>query len=206
MQVYSLFVLSSISSLIIAAPTPPDAPRSPDHCDPQIQQPTDPKDTCATGPSSSSNTTGFTIGGLDDGFMFARFDWTICNQLIDTICNTMADNNKANGTWYFETSQVHLDYGDPACQMGFYLPADPLAALKPSPKQCMNIFGNLVNGAEFSGWKWQGATINLKVNPATAQGQWALPGGSGTGEAENAGYPSYVLQVQKNNGPDTVCC
>ncbi|MCJ1457750.1 hypothetical protein MMC28_008119 [Mycoblastus sanguinarius] len=115
----------------------------------------------------------------------------------------MSESSTAAGTWYFETSVVALDYGKPACQMGFYLPGQPGTAQKPSPNQCKNIFSTMQWEATNWDHKWDGATIDLKVNPATAAHQYSLPNASGTGEAVNTGYPSYILFIQKNLGPQT---
>lgn len=163
-----------------AAPTPPSP--SPDNCGPKIQVPSDPTDTCLAGPAKVDSPSAYGILGLSNRFVFANFDWTICHPVVDMVCDAMAKPETASGTWSFKTSQVHLDYGSPACQMGFYIPSDPAAAPKPSPAQCRNTFGSMLNAAEYSGLKWFGSTVNLAVNPATAAGQFALPGGSGTGK------------------------
>jgi len=169
------------------APAPvPAAPApslpSPDNCGPKIQLPSDPTDTCLAGPAKVDSPSAYGIFGLSNSFTFAGFDWSICHPVVDMVCDAMAKPETASGTWSFTTSQVHLDYANPACQMGFYLPSDPAAAPKPSPAQCRNIFGSMLNAAEYSGWRWFGSTVNLAVNPATAAGQFALPGGSGTGK------------------------
>lgn len=163
-----------------AAPAPPLP--SPDNCGPKSQLPSDPTDTYLAGPTKVNSPSAYGIFGLNEKFTFASFDWRICHPVVDMVCDTMAKPETASGTWSFTTSQVQLDYGSPACQMGFYLPGDPNPAPEPSPAQCRNIFRSMLHAAEYSRWRWSGSTVNLAVNPATAAGQFSLPGGSGTGK------------------------
>ena len=111
-------------------------------------------------------------------------DWTICKPLVDTICKTM--DTATPDSWHFESAQVDLDYANPKCEMGFWVPSDPMAAVKVSHKQCLNIFGGLVdatlNKAHDLRNPPHGATINLKTNPAPQEGQIPLENGDGTGE------------------------
>jgi len=114
--------------------------------------------------------------------------------------------------------------------MGIYLPADPGAAAKPAEKQCENVFRAIRNAA-FNAISWNGATVNLKTNPGSVPGQYALPDGAGTGmlaiipfsflfflsrksswhvlidcltgAAVNAGYPSYFIYTKQDLNPNT---
>lgn len=167
-------ILSSLFTLAVsAAPvnTTVESPQKHDNCGPQVQIPSDPADTCAAPPANDGTAGAFNVVGLQDRFLFTGFDWTICAPLVNTTCDIMDNAATANGAWHFSTSQVELDYGSPACQMGFWLPGDPAAARKPSKSQCWNIFTTMVHHSQYSGWKWYGASINLKTYPAGQEGQ-----------------------------------
>ena len=72
--------------------------------------------------------------------------------------------------------------------MGFYLPyetssktGNPAFAGEPTETQCQNIFRAILDANAAHNPQWLGASINLRTFPATAQGQFELPGGEGTG-------------------------
>lgn len=137
-------------------------------------------DTCRALPAKVDAPAAFGILGLERELF--PFDWTICQTVMDHICNRMNAQDTTAGRWYFMTTEAYLDDGDISCQMGFWLPGEPFAAPKPLPDQCRGIFGAMVNVAQSSDKRLYGATVNLAVNPADGRSQWPLPGGSGTGK------------------------
>lgn len=182
---YHTAVISFIFALAVRA-----APTKYDECGPTTQIPTDPADSCSTAPPVSDSSIAFGVTPLGDNIPII-FDWTICYPVVTTICDTMANSTTVNGTWYFETSVVTVDYGTPACQMGFWLPGQTGSAPKPSSEQCTNIFSTMQSDAASDG-SWYGSSVNLKVNPATGAHQYALPGGSGTGEFCSRCEPMHI--------------
>lgn len=187
MMYFITIIISSILALTVTAIPTASPPAGGDQCGPTVQIPSDPKETCSAGPSpiSLGSSATFGIAPLSNG-KFKNFDKTICGPVVTTICNIMANSSTMNGTWYFSTSHVPFNNRDQACQMGFYLPSDPGAAPRPLPPQCQNIFSSIQSAFTWGSTRmisdWYGATVNLKVNPATGLGQFPLPGGSGTGE------------------------
>jgi len=169
--------LSFILTLAISA-----APTDPTHdtCGPATKNPTDPKDSCSTAPSISNSPIVFGVSSMGDNIPL-NFDWTICGPVVTSVCNTMNKSITSYGEWHLETRVVALDYGNPACQMGFYHPAQTGSTQKPSLDQCKNVFSTMQPDAA-TARDWYGASINLRVNPATGAHQYSLPGGSGTVE------------------------
>lgn len=77
--------------------------------------------------------------------------------------------------------------------MGFYLPyetrsktGDTGSAGEPSQTQCKNIFQAILDANAAHNPQWLGASINLRTFPATAQGQFELPNGEGTGKCRSS--------------------
>lgn len=189
--------------------------RSPDQCGPQIQFPSDPKDTCDTAPVVSTSPEAFGIYGLptSNASVF-NYDWSNCSFAISIACNRLVSNDTANGNWVFETGlDDGVENAPKSCQIGFYLPPGPEdattpAALRPTLEQCENILNTAVSAAE-NNTHWFGATINLRTNPAnqtvgpssdsyinqeaaaqnvnlTSETNFDLPGGSGTGMTDHS--------------------
>lgn len=137
--------------------------------------------------------------------------------------------------WFFQTgpSKDASGRSSPPCQMGFWISSTAGAAGRPGTitssskamnisnphRQCNNIFQTMLNAAASQVPKSIGSSINLQQNPATASGQFELPGGLGTGtsyrpdlgvrllmstagKAVDAGYPSYVLAFNTTWTPD----
>lgn len=187
------FVIVAILSILASTFTVTAAPTEnikggSDQCGPIYQIPSDPNDTCSTAPAAinAGESAAYGITPLSNNY-YDDIDRTVCDPVVSSICDIMANSSTTNGTWYFTTSSLHYDNGaNPACQMGFYLPSYPEAAPRPSPAPCQNIFESIKNasdtGSVSGAQDWYGATMNLKVNPATAVGQFPLPGGSGTGK------------------------
>ncbi|KAL8723401.1 MAG: hypothetical protein Q9225_000317 [Loekoesia sp. 1 TL-2023] len=179
------------------APQAPDVPppaRSPDKCGPIGQGAGDPPDSCTAKPPTVSSAAAFGIVGSKPGDRpISPYDWSSCDPTVIKICKTMARANTTAGTWYFETGPAGYPHSfDEPCQMGFWLPNDaplkspksnPAAAPKPDEHQCQVIFNATVSAAAAQNPYWIGASVNLVTNPADQKGQWALPGGSGTGIA-----------------------
>ena len=177
-----LFLISSLLTTVAFAIPATKPANAGDRCGPKNQIPSDPKDTCDAQPDIATGPAVFGMNLLPKDSHWRDFDWKICTPVAVSICDIMAQPEVALGRWYFSTSQVEVNYGSPACQMGFYLPADPAGAPKPKDEQCKNIFNTLPAAADKAN-TWDGATVNVAVNPADGEGQWPMDGGSGTGRS-----------------------
>ncbi|KAL8679564.1 MAG: hypothetical protein Q9186_004158 [Xanthomendoza sp. 1 TL-2023] len=212
MHTFTLTVLCSLFAFLTSAlPATPGASlkepeRSPDRCGPiaTLQNASsDPQDTCSAVPSTDSKTTSYKIAFIPPSTpsVPGSVDWTLCPPPIDQLCEAIATNaTAAKGSWLFTTEEVPTRKRTLNCQVGIYIPSDPSAAPRPEQKQCKAILESLISASmdiQNSGRQLvQGATVNLKDNPAAAEGQFPLPGGSGTGYPFNTAYPSWVFNTQ----------
>ncbi|KAI4198968.1 MAG: hypothetical protein LQ350_004949 [Teloschistes chrysophthalmus] len=98
---------------------------------------------------------------------------------IESFCAGMVTDNFPKNQWVWNTN------GGPNCAVGMWMPAEEGAAKKPDKTRCMyGIYGTMALYCEDGVEDAQIAAVNLK----------RLPQGNGdTGEAVNAGYPSYLL-------------
>ncbi|KAL8684658.1 MAG: hypothetical protein Q9224_006207 [Gallowayella concinna] len=196
MHTFTLTVLCSLFAFLTSAlPATPGASlkepeRSPDRCGPiaTLQTLSDPQDTCSAVPSTDSKTTSYKIALLPSAMWN---DWTICGTTSDQLCEAIATNaTAAKESWLFTTSKIPLADYTFSCQVGIYIPSDPSAAPRPERKQCKAILESLISASNDGGPEIaRGATVNLKDNPAEAEGQFWLPNGSGTGKYFCLSFP-----------------
>ncbi|KAL8959057.1 MAG: hypothetical protein Q9193_004010 [Seirophora villosa] len=195
---------SAFASLLLlsvnAAPQAPSqlddkTPRTPDLCGPLVQDGSTPPDTCASDPPVVSKPAPFgilgTLPNLDQADAISQFqpNWWSCNQTVMQTCAKMAANDTRAGAWYFETGPYNNpNEGDPACQIGFWLPrddvgnadlppdaqfkSDPTAAQKPTLEQCETTLTATVAKMAENKEGWVGASINLEIFPKDQPGQW----------------------------------
>ncbi|KAL8689717.1 MAG: hypothetical protein Q9218_004680 [Villophora microphyllina] len=191
----TLLISSFLFTIIAAAPV-----GGTDQCGPAVQIPSDLKDTCTTVPTASIVPAAYGINFIDppqDTAQLPNGAYDACAQATPLLCQKLVQIVDLTA-WTF----MHVDQGY-RCELGFYLPAEPnvTGAAKLSPEQCTRIFTTMRDEATRNSIAI-GATINLKKNPAMQPAQTLplLPRGNGTGQAVNAGYHSYVLQVSQLDG------
>ncbi|KAL8639281.1 MAG: hypothetical protein Q9228_003674 [Teloschistes exilis] len=98
---------------------------------------------------------------------------------IESFCEGMVTDNFPKNQWVWNTN------GGPDCAVGMWMPAEEGAAKKPDKTRCMyGIYGTMALYCEDGLEDGQIAAVNVKRLPQ---------GGGDTGEAVNAGYPSYLL-------------
>ncbi|KAL8806218.1 MAG: hypothetical protein Q9182_001493 [Xanthomendoza sp. 2 TL-2023] len=204
MHTLTTIILCSIFAFLTSAlPAIPKASanqvaRRPDKCGPvaSLQHANgDPKDTCSDVPTTDSTTTSYKIAPIT-GYKIPRPipDWSICGPPSDQLCEAITTNaTAARETWLFITSKVTTGVLVQQCQVGIYIPSAASAAPRPTQKQCKAILESIISASRLSKPAVPGATVNLKNNPAKAEGQFELPNGSGTGRNRFSGY-SAVLQ------------
>ncbi|KAL8939746.1 MAG: hypothetical protein Q9216_003190 [Gyalolechia sp. 2 TL-2023] len=128
-----------------------------------------------------------TSDGVDNAVPY--LDVTKCNM--DEMCNSIQENS-IKGAWRWNTD------GE-GCALGVWLPQGEGVAQIPDTVRCRDaIYGMAglyctLGGPQGGdgGRQSQVASINLK----------ALPGGGGTGEQVDAGYPSYIIAPEVLTNP-----
>ncbi|KAL8692045.1 MAG: hypothetical protein Q9218_002854 [Villophora microphyllina] len=213
-------ILSLLCALSVKAAAPARPPPGSDQCGPTVQNVNtgDPKDSCKSVPPMVNSTTPFGITtSIDSGPGVREYDWDTCNPVIDLICDMMKDTNSSKNA---ESGPVGSsdDMQYAPCSMGFYIPdIDGAAGKPPQTKdndQCTRIFTAMVDAARNVSGKAiggsgsrltlsmvLGTSINLEKNPANPPSPIQLPGGDGTGAANNSGYLSYVMAYDPNWNP-----
>lgn len=177
---------AAASTIILYANAAPQAQApATDNCGPSVQAKGDPSDTCTAKPATVSAPAAFGVVGFTpvDGSVEFSYDWSSCDPTVSQICGMMTANNVIKDAWHFVNGPDNYpSSGDQHCQMGFWLPGGAGAAKAPTMNQCEVIFNASVSACAAENPHWQGATINLKTNPAGQTDQIALPGGQGTGK------------------------
>ncbi|KAI4236381.1 MAG: hypothetical protein LQ352_008012 [Teloschistes flavicans] len=178
-------------------------PKQTDPCGPAVQDGTE-FDTCTVDPDGQENINGTPYVYFADepaaygvqclpvpprnnsngfsnapSFNASAYSLNTTQCEIEAFCEGMVTDNFPKNQWVWNTN------GGPDCAVGMWMPAEPGVAKKPDKTRCMyGIFGTMGLYCQDGGPESQIAAVNVR----------RLPQGSGdTGEAVNAGYPSYLL-------------
>ncbi|KAL9581358.1 MAG: hypothetical protein Q9212_003949 [Teloschistes hypoglaucus] len=180
-----------------------ELPKATDPCGPAIQNGTD-FDTCTVDPDGTENINGSpyvwfagepaSYGvqclplptrnssngfGNAPAFNSSAYVRNTTQCQIESFCTGMVTDNFPKNQWVWNTN------GGPDCAVGMWMPAEAGAAKKPDKTRCMyGIYGTMGLYCEDGVEDAQIAAVNVKRLPQ---------GGGDTGEAVNAGYPSYLL-------------
>jgi len=185
----------------------PSATRSPpvkrpngDPCGPTIQNNPDYPNTCNLVPSLAQAPAPYGIN-CTQTFDIVKYPkigvtWDNCAASLQSICTKMEDSRTMTGYWIWSELAA-------GCALGFFLPSYQGSAPRPSGQRCMNIFTALVNSCRTTTKPSNVGGINLRAYPTYDPDFWVAGGYlteeypnniiNATGEAVNAGYPSYMV-------------
>ncbi|KAL8846782.1 MAG: hypothetical protein Q9221_008147 [Calogaya cf. arnoldii] len=217
-HVLTILASTLLTLTVTAAPSTAVAPKH-DPCGPIIQIPGDPANTCNEAPvpiGADASPGAYSITPIPQRFP-EGYNSATCDPVINELCKIMSSADVTLGRWYFQTNDAQTH----ECQMGFYLPAIEGAALRPKTvgedpengNQCKKILGAIAKAAEvpfplttYINSNFQAQTVNLVKRPINMEGMWPSIEGIQEpfdGQAVNAGYPSYLWQMQAIKQPAT---
>lgn len=185
---YSSFTATAIQS---GTPDAVDLPPTRDPCGPTEQDGTL-INTCTRNPDGTRNIDGWPLVTLGTspsyygilceaytppaGAVKPNINFDKCD--FSKICNAAQSASYSRDQWHWDES------GGEGCAVGIFLPGGEGVAVTPDPVRCADgIYGEMGLWCSGGGPNSQVASVNIRK----------LPGGGSTGEAANAGYPSYII-------------
>ena len=127
----------------------------------------------------------YSVRCLNDGTGYV-LDQKTCSDSAITICYQISG---MYGTKYQTPNQWIWSTENGNCTFGYWLPAG--GAPPPSYERCTTGIMGVMNEA-CQGPKFNAASVNLLQLP------WSNSSGNGTGQAVDAGYPSYIMVAQQS--------
>ncbi|KAI4115388.1 MAG: hypothetical protein LQ345_003993 [Seirophora villosa] len=185
---YSSFTATAIESSV---PDVVDLPPTRDPCGPTEQDGTL-INTCTRNPDGTRNIDGWPLVTLGTspsyygilceaytpaaGAVKPNINFDKCD--FSKICNAAQSASYSRDQWHWDES------GGEGCAVGIFLPGGDGVAVTPDAVRCSDgIYGEMGLWCSGGGPNSQVASVNIQK----------LPGGGSTGEAANAGYPSYII-------------
>ena len=194
-------LLSLFTPTTFATPDPVPAPVNGDPCGPAIQDNPNYPNTCAAAPTLVESPQPYGInctGSVTTAKQ--QVVWSNCSASLENICTKILDPRTRKGHWIWS----NLAEG---CALAFWPPPYQGSAVLQNYTRCTEIFtamsdscSSVVPAANLAG-------VNLRQypglppsgSPAASGGNWIYY----TGEAVNAGYPSYLISVNTLINPFT---
>ena len=139
----------------------------------------------ATSGNALAANTAYGVNCLNDGTGYT-LDQDTCADSVGAICLQISG---IWGTKYQTPNQWIWSTENGNCTFGYWLPAN--GAPPPSDERCREGIIGVMNDA-CRGPEYNAASVNLVQLP------WSNASGSGTGQAVDAGYPSYVMVAQQS--------
>ena len=187
-------LLSLLTPTAFATPDPVPAPVNGDPCGPAIQDTPNYPNTCASAPLLYQSPQQYGINctadlyGSNSKYAIA---YENCSASLQSICGKAIDTRARKGYWIWSYVQGN-------CALGIYQPALQGSAQLRNYTRCLEIFtaisdscSSVVPASTIGG-------VNLRHFPGNPPPSPQLEADPGswvhyTGEAVNAGYPSYII-------------
>ena len=171
-----------------------------DLCGPRVQNsPNNPVDTCVTPvkkvfiPNAygayADTDPSYTLSPSNTAQPYVARDWfTGCEASIASACRSLA--TAQNGTWIWSSD-------GPYCQVGYFLPPSPDAAVVPSEQHCItDVLTPMATVAALATTPYSSInriSVNLRSDLPDQEG-YPVVNGTQSGVAVNSGYASWILQ------------
>ena len=190
-------LLSLLTPTAFATPDPVPAPVNGDPCGPAVQDTPNYPNTCASAPLlyESPNQYGINCtADLSSSQSQNGIAYENCSASLQSICGKALDTRARRGYWIWS-------YLSANCALGFFQPALQGSARLRNYTRCTEIFTAISDSCSSVVPASVVGSVNLRYfpgHPPDSFYQGANPGSwvDYTGEAVNAGYPSYIISVR----------